>query len=146
MDETRANAIYEGTLAVIESLIGTDTTFSTELERVGAALVPGFQGVVAADEQRRLAPGESLVTNLDKRGEPGSHWVALYGLANGDVAVYDSFGRPTKSLTINDTLKQNHTDADQDAEQSPLEANCGARSLAWLVMCDRWGADVAMLV
>ena len=46
-----------------------------------------------------------LILNLDKSGEPGVHWTALYWNGGGkkpQIAYYDSFGRPPKKETLDD--------------------------------------------
>ena len=57
--------------------------FSEQLRRILGEIEPStrahFRGVFAIDEltQTSCKPG-SYVINLDKRNEPGSHWVAVY--------------------------------------------------------------------
>ena len=57
--------------------------FSEQLRRILGEIEPStrahFRGVFAVDEltQTVCKPG-SYVINLDKRNEPGSHWVAVY--------------------------------------------------------------------
>ena len=144
MAEKHAETIYARVLDLVRGLVGVNTTFTQELEAVGDALIPGFQGVHAADEQPDLAPGESSISNLDKRGMPGSHWVALFGLPGDEVAVYDSFGRPTEEILPD--FEGTPRDAEYDAEQPVTSLDCGARSLAWLILAKRWGVETALLV
>lgn len=48
-----------------------------------------------------------LVINLDRRGEPGSHWVALYADFNsGECYYFDSYGLKPDADTNNDKDKE----------------------------------------
>ncbi len=96
------------------------------------------------------------IVNLDNSNMPGSHWIALaYNIPenknDGQILVYDSFGRNTKDIipAVIDKFKDTNISlvtADQDAEQDVLEEDCGARSLAFLFIMDRLGADKAVLI
>ena len=68
--------------------------YSEQLRRILGEIEPStrahFRGVFAIDEltQTRCKPG-SYVINLDKRDEPGSHWVAVYVDPNKTFNNYD---------------------------------------------------------
>lgn len=66
-----------------------------------------FYGVFAANKLPiPLDHVFSLIVNLDKSGEPGSHWVAIF--AKGVTAFYfDSLGLPPHVDTIRDWLQRN---------------------------------------
>ena len=55
-----------------------------------------FQGVYASDQLQLLQKPNRLpacyVINEDPASKPGSHWVALYLMPNGDVEYFDSYG------------------------------------------------------
>jgi hypothetical protein len=62
-----------------------------------------FYGVYPRDQLYKMLPqvkekeDGGCVLNLDKAGEPGSHWVALYWNAKGDkpsIEYFDSYARP----------------------------------------------------
>ena len=83
----------------------------------------------------------SCIINLDKFGGKGSHWIGCYSDGTYTL-IYDSFGRNGK-----DILKENwHNklrDTEHDAEQDIAEDNCGARSMAFLFICDEYGLNLA---
>ena len=125
----RSDAVYEQALRKVMDVIGHDgTTERLELKRAGQTLLgPKLRGVFANSEAPdALRPGEMMVNT----GEPGAgeHWLAVVYDAAGDV-VYDSLGG---GMT------------DPDAEQDPLDEDCGQRALAWLVLVDSEGIDVGM--
>lgn len=87
-----------------------------------------------------------IIVNLDKRNEPGSHWVAI-AYDKGTNYVYDSFGR--KTTKILPALKQRGgfiKEADRDPEQSVDEDNCGQRCLAWLKVFNDLGKRAALKI
>ena len=118
---------YERWLKVMRKLLGSGVTSSTQLQSAGKDLFGNtFKGVYAADKIPDLKTGETAIVNLDKTGEPGSHWVALT-----DNLVYDSFGRSKRKILPDAGLIQKNTDP--DPEQTSNEEDCGARSMAFLV-------------
>lgn len=59
--------------------------------------LPGWRGVFSRDTVPRLdgPEGFSLILNLQRSDEPGSHWVAVYHEPRGRyVEYFDSFGAP----------------------------------------------------
>ena len=117
-----------------------DITGEDELRKAGKHLFGRrFKGVFAADEMtvpRMLRSGESCILNLDKRNQPGSHWIAIVR-GKKEFITYDSFGR---RLTTN----SKHTEA--DAEQHIMEENCGQRCLAWLCVYYEFGEKCALMI
>ena len=113
-------------------------TGEDELRKAGKHLFGRrFKGVFAADEMtvpRMLRSGECCILNLDKRNQPGSHWIAI--VKDKEFITYDSFGR---KLT-----NSRHTE--DDAEQHIIEENCGQRSLAWLIVYYKYGAECALMI
>ena len=77
-------------------------TSNDEIDRA-MSKVPGFQKTVASDDNFDVKgtpnpKGVSWVMNLDKSGEPGSHWVAVL-ITPHSVEYFDSFGDyPTPSV------------------------------------------------
>jgi len=145
----KKNEIYAGQLyrqilkQVVIPLTGDTTTFLSELERVGNKLLgTNFKGVYASDRIPKLNELKPYaILNLDRTGEPGSHWIAL-AKEGKKTWVYDSFGRShvkiIKGLQFSGNGRVVNTDL--DPEQGLTESNCGARSLAWLVLHDGWGS------
>ena len=149
--ERYAELLYQKVLKdIITPLTGDTTTYLNELEGIGKKLLgTKFKGVYPRDKipiLNDLSP--YAILNLDTSKEPGSHWVAI-AKNNNNTYLYDSFGRKNTKIIKNLVYSGNGKiiDADTtDAEQKILESNCGARSLAFLVIFDKWGADVAKLI
>lgn len=78
------------------------STSNTEID-AAMSKVPGYQGCVASDDDFEVKgtpnpKGVSWVMNLDRSGEPGSHWVAVL-ITPHSVEYFDSFGdHPTPSV------------------------------------------------
>eukprot|EP01047_Picozoa_sp_COSAG01_P117096 COSAG01_NODE_45766_length_406_cov_1.224756_1_plen_111_part_10 len=71
-------------------MMGSRTTTTDELERMGYQLMPGlFRGVYAANQQPTV-DGFCIVNTMDR--PPGQHWLGLYH-ENGQSVLFDSFGR-----------------------------------------------------
>ena len=148
--EKHANLKYNKVLKdIITPLTGDKTTYLDELDGIGHKMLGvSFKGVYPADKIPRLNDLKKYaILNLDTSKEPGSHWVAIAKDKN-QTYLYDSFGRHNTQIIKELSYSGNGRiiDTDRDAEQDFLETNCGARSLAWLVLFDKWGADVARLI
>lgn len=148
----KAHFLYNHILKeVVEPLTGDKTTYLNELNGSGKKLLGvKFKGVFPSDKIPKLndlAP--YCILNLDKSGEPGSHWIALAKLENGNSLVYDSFARDHKQIIPNLQFSGNGRilEADRsDKEQLVKETNCGARALSWLILLDTWGWKYAKMV
>ena len=132
-------------------LIGNKTTYLGELEGAGKKLLKvKFKGVFPSDKIPKLNDlSPYCILNLDKSTESGSHWIALAKMPNSNNSVvYDSFGRDYRKIIPNLDLSGNGRilNTDKDSEQEILETDCGARCLAWLLVFDKQGADVAKLI
>jgi hypothetical protein len=132
-------------------LIGNKTTYLGELEGAGKKLLKvKFKGVFPSDKIPKLNDlSPYCILNLDKSTESGSHWIALAKIPNSnDSVVYDSFGRDHRKIIPNLNLSGNGriNNTDNDSEQEILETDCGARCLAWLMVFDKQGVDVAKLI
>jgi hypothetical protein len=148
--EKNANLLYQTILKkIIVPLTGDKTTFLDELNGVGHKLLGvKFKGVFPADKIPRLNDLKKYaILNLDTSKEPGSHWVSI-AKDGKETYLYDSFGRSHTKIIKGLQYSGNGriVNTDLDAEQDVLETNCGARCLAWLVLFDNWGADVAILI
>jgi hypothetical protein len=148
--EARANKIYEEILKMVESQLGSTTTFQHTLQRFGKKLFgPKFAGVFASDKVPKLSKETPYaILNLDKSGEPGSHWVAVVFVKPNNIMVYDSFGRKTKHILPNleSSGNGNIHMTDPDPEQTESQKNCGARSISFILLYHFYGHDMAMLI
>ena len=143
---------YEKILKDFESILGNDTTYNTDLERIGyKELGSGFAGVFSSDRIPRLNEIKKYaILNLDHSKQPGSHWVAIaYDEKNDDIIFYDSFGRHSKRIIP--SLHSLYEDKDilnteNDAEQHSKENNCGQRSLAFLLFFKKYGPEKSLLI
>ena len=147
--DKKAMKIYNSKLKILENLIGNDTTWLHELERAGKKLFgTKFSGVYPSDKVPKLTKSKCYcILNLDKSGEPGSHWIALAKVKD-KIMFYDSFGRKGEKLIPTLKLSGNGKiiDTQLDKEQKTLQTNCGARCLAWLWVFDECGSKVAYLI
>ena len=127
---------------VAEKLVGKGPSYGLDLEKVGTATFNDkFMGVFAADTipkkfvyYRQPRPSRQARISLG----------ALARTEGGVYMAYDSFGRKTVSILPGLDLKT--IDTDPDAEQKDHEDNCGARCIAWLIMYDIFGPDVAVTI
>lgn len=147
MEEKRAHKIYDDVRKVIEKVLGNKTTFGDDLDRIGSRLFSSdWHGVWASDQVPSLSDGQLAILNLDKSHEPGSHWIAV-ARDGDDMVVYDSFGRKSRKIIRSLFGKGlDIIDSDYDSEQRIVETNCGARSMAWLVVYKLWGREMALLI
>ena len=151
-NEKDAEKIYKDILInKIYPLIGNSITYMTQLQQVGRKLFKTkFKGVFASDKIPRLTDiAPYCILNLDKSNEKGSHWIALIKLKDtNDSIIYDSFGRDYKAIFPNVKLSGDGRirNTDRDAEQKINEDDCGARSLAFICMFDKYGKDLSLLI
>ena len=164
--EKDALIIYNRALENFESMLGKNSTFSHQLERLGKVFIgKEFSGVFPVDDIYFGNDQNYCIFNLDTSDMAGSHWVALYK-HNGKKYLYDSFGRKTKEIIklkhlqldenkqMDDELLKSFVeiegngiiDADNDAEQGILEENCGQRCLSWLYVVKYFGLKLALLI
>jgi hypothetical protein len=146
--------MYATALAAVESRLGVGVTTDRQLDVYGRLLFPGnsWGGVHMADERPPLG-SKYFIMNVDKRGQGGTHLVAVARGPNGQRLLYDSFGRTSKRLMPDyyharpqDGGSRYVEDADRDVEQADSQANCGQRCLAWLLVADRVGLDAAAAI
>lgn len=149
--EKKIRELYDAALKRAEAMVSDETTYLEDLTRAGRRLFGvKYKGTFPSDKIPRLNDlSPFCILNLDKSNESGSHWVALAKLPLSKNSIfYDSFGR--HSTKILPSLKYSgngmilHTD--DDAEQHPLETNCGARCLAFLMVLESCGSAVALRV
>jgi len=130
----------------IYPLVGNQTTYMDDLDRVGRKLLGiKFKGVFPSDKIPILNDLKPYcILNLDRSDESGSHWISLGKLNKGSI-VYDSFGRCHTQIIPNLKYSGNGriSNTDRDSEQEIHQSDCGARCLAFLVVLDKYGPDVA---
>jgi len=153
--EKKAESLYANIYKDVVSRIGDKTTFASQLDGIGHEMLKvKFKGVFASDNIPRLNDLKPYcILNLDKSGEPGSHWISLAKIPDGKNVngvksrslIYDSFGRGHKSIICQVSYSGNGRiiDSDRDVEQGITETSCGARSMAWLILLDRHGWEIA---
>lgn len=131
---------YKRWLFLCEQILGSQSTFGSDLERVGTSFFGHkFKGVFPSDRIPSLKRDQCCIVNLDPSGMPGSHWVALTS-----TLLYDSFGRPGSEILSASNINQ--IDTDPDAEQNDDEDNCGARSMAFLCCYYLFGPSEAIKI
>ena len=152
-NEKNAEQLYNQILTKqIYPLTGDKSTYMDDLNRVGRKLLGiKFKGVFPSDKIPKLNDLKPYcILNLDKSTESGSHWIALAKIVGtNNSIVYDSFGRSAKQIIPDLQYSGNGTirNADlSDSEQTITETDCGARSMAFLVVLDKYGVDVAKLI
>jgi hypothetical protein len=144
-----ADAIYKTLLLKVEKKLGNETTFSNDLYNVAKSLLGNkFSGIFTADKLPRLTKIQPYaIVNLDSSWEEGSHWIAL-AKSGKKIVFYDSFGRPSKSILplLKGSGETTIINTEDDAEQEIQETNCGQRSIAWLLLFDKYGDKIALQV
>ena len=125
---------YNEALKIFESHVGSESTYSDQLDAVGKYLWKSkWKGVLPSDAE--MPRKGYYIINVDKREDPGSHWMAVC-----DNMLYDSFGRYQSKLVPH---VRTMDETEHNAEQGNLEENCGARSLAWIFVYDAMGREIA---
>lgn len=117
-------------------------TYLDQLDRIGKKLFETkWHGIYPSDKIPKLnSIKRYCILNLDRSDEPGSHWVALAKLKDGQTIFYDSFGRchtkiiPALNLSGNGRI----INSEKDREQKIREENCGQRCLAFLMTTDKY--------
>jgi hypothetical protein len=151
MTEKESVDFYNQYLKQVYTLLGNKSTYLSELEGVGRKLLKvKFKGVFPSDKIPKLNDlSPYCILNLDKSTQSGSHWISLAKFPNSsDSLVYDSFGRDFKEIipALNYTGNGRIINTDRDPEQKIQETDCGARCIAWLMVFDRHGADMAKMI
>jgi|AntRauTorckE5430_2_1112549.scaffolds.fasta_scaffold03450_5 hypothetical protein len=152
MKEKDAEKIFDQYLNnTVYPLVGNQTTYLSELYKAGRKLFGiKFHGVYPSDKIPHLNDLSCYcILNLDRSTQSGSHWIALAKIPDQNKSiVFDSFGRDyTEIIPIlgkSGNGKIINTDEDQD--QKVMETDCGARCLSFLMVFDKHGADVAVLI
>lgn len=145
----KAEQLYNNELKKIKKIVGNKTTYLNDLNKAGIKLLGGnFYGVYPSDKIPKLNNIKCCcILNLDKSGEPGTHWIGIYKFGNKTLC-YDSFGRRHTQIIKNLKFSGNGIiyDTDKDKEQKIYETNCGARALSFLMCCKKYGFDIAKYI
>ena len=141
---------YNSYLKEIKKIMGkTGTTFTNELNAVGKILFKDkYKGTYASNKIPRLTSLHPYcILNLDSSDKAGSHWIALVKMKGNKYMFYDSFGRKhTKIMPSLKSLKSHIINSDLDSEQKIHEDDCGQRCMAWMMVFDRLGKDLAKFI
>jgi hypothetical protein len=150
MEEKMHNE-YNKVLQEMTKYLGSDTTFSDDLQRVAINILSNkFKGVYPSDKIPKLNELQPYsILNLDNSKMPGSHWIAVaYSPNDKSVSVYDSFGRKSSKIipSLYKAFGGRIIDSDYDKEQRNSEDNCGQRCISWLKIFDTYGKQNALLI
>ena len=148
--EEKAESIYNIILKDVEKFLGKDTTYTNDLIKVGKVFLGSkFKGVFPSDRIPQLTEKQPYaILNLDNSTQLGSHWIALSRIDDKHSVIYDSFGRQHSHIIPSVKYSGNGKilNTDLDKEQKDIEKNCGSRSLAWLILLDKFGENMALLI
>lgn len=148
-DKKFAESKYQEVLEnIVYPIVGKRETLGDDLKKAGMKFFgKKLTGVFSSDMIPILNKTEPYaIINLDTHDMPGSHWIGLARMLSGKIMVYDSFGRPTREIIPSIFKKfgiSKLVQTEDDAEQSILEDDCGARTLAFLFVFDRYGSRIA---
>jgi hypothetical protein len=137
---------YKKQLKRMIKLLGNDTTYLTDLYKVGKKLFgTKFIGVFPSDEiPNKIKKNHMAIVNLDTSNQGGSHWVSICKDNSNTIWVYDSFARKTYSILRSIYGKgRKIKDTEHDIEQKDNESNCGSRSMAFLCVFHKLGSSYA---
>lgn len=135
--EKVAEAHYSKLFAKTKKLVGNKTTFANDLNREAKKLFQHkFAGVFMSDRipENLSTRTPYAIINLDDSTQPGSHWIAVAFRSPRALLVYDSYGHINRMPEMIRRLYPRSVTTDSDVEQGRSETNCGARTLAWLLM------------
>jgi hypothetical protein len=139
-DKAFAESEYARWLKFARKLVGTKITNGGQLNKVCIGLFgTQFAGVFPSDKIPKLERGKCAIANVDRSGEPGTHWIAATS-----SLLYDSFGRSHQKLIPHAELGQHNTEL--DAEQDFAEEDCGARCIAFLIVSQVYGDSIAKYI
>ena len=151
--ERYAHTLYNNILNdIIQPMEGNKTTYVNQLDKISRKLLTSskFRGVYPSDKIPKLnGIKRYCILNLDRSDQSGSHWIGMAKCPNTNKTyIYDSFGRHHAKI-IKDVMYSGNGriySTDPDVEQDVAQTNCGQRTISWLCVFDRWGADIAMLI
>jgi hypothetical protein len=135
--------IYNKAVKAAHKMVGTGITDNFQLEEAGKELFgKEWAGVGSANDLPKLTDEKcKAIFNLDKEGNPGTHWCGLYKKDN-TIYMFDSFSRSLlkdrafenmRSLSRKVMKQANINGPNQKVKQ----LDCGARSLGFLMCCGK---------
>ena len=91
---------YKSNLIRLENILGTTSTDSEQLYKVGKFIFDNniFVGVFPSDEVPKLKNNQCCLLNTDDSKHKGIHWCSLYRY-NNNYYFYDSYNRDYKLLS-----------------------------------------------
>jgi hypothetical protein len=152
MKEKDVEKIFDQYLTnTVYPLVGNQSTYLSTLQKAGRKLFNiRFKGVYPSDKIPKLNDlSPYCILNLDRSTQSGSHWVACAKIPNkNETLIFDSFGRDyTKIIPVlGKSGNGSIIETDRDSDQKVLQTDCGARCLSFLMVFDKHGKDVSMLI
>jgi putative methionine-R-sulfoxide reductase with GAF domain len=146
--EQKAEHKFNQYLNHIHKIMGHNrSTYANELQHFSKKMFKHkFKGVYASDKYPKLKKNQSMIINVDKSNEPGSHWLGVYCYDNNRYLIFDSFGRPSVKLIPHFGSGINLMDTDYDKNQLKSQSDCGQRCIAFLNVCHNDGFKYAKLI
>ena len=134
--------------AVLIRIAGRRALFDITLDSIGKSLFHKKWLGVYSQKDALFKPGYQVLNTSNRA--PGTHWVSLF-IEGKTVYIYDSFGRPTKSLLKGFYSKAKAKgfsvqDSDYDAEQRGDSEVCGVLALSWLLVIKNLGITAALRI
>ena len=134
--------MYAAAYRRAERLLGSERTFSSQLERVGGRMFGRhWSGIHARDTLPTVARTgrRGMIVNTDDSTGNGVHWIAV--LDDGERAMSDPLGRVGRNQRRELDAIAQPLWSDDDAEQRMAENTCGPRSLAAVAVGLAFGID-----
>ena len=129
--------------------MGDNVTLGRDLSRCGGLLFGArYLGTYPSDDVPRLtSKSPYAIMNNKTVEEGGEHWVAVArDTRDGRYIVFDTFGRRTSDLLPSLYMSVKTKDTDPDKDQLEEMKDCGARCIAWLLLLERHGEEVSLLI
>ena len=139
------DSIYNSILKKVEKKLGNNkTTFSNDLDKLGKYYFKDmFVGCYPSDQIPILTDKRCYcIVNTHTSDQSGEHWLAL-AFKNNKYIFYDSFGRSQKEI-LKSLNNRKVINTENDVEQQIFESNCGQRSIAFLLLLDKYGEEIAL--
>ena len=141
--------MFSQTLAEIIQRMGSRTTSSNELKKLGSRMMPGFfRGVYAAGKQPVRDGSTHFCIVNTMSGPPGQHWLGLYREGHREL-LYDSFGRSslnTEDESFPKDVPLTESDPEQPISRHPDMQYCGQACLAFGIVCQEGGMQAARYI
>jgi hypothetical protein len=144
--KTLINEFNDNLKIIYKLLNNRGTTNNIELSRLCQELFgTKFHGVYPSDRIPKLdIHRKYCILNLDKSTETGSHWVGCI-LDNDIIYIFDTYNRSVKQILPaiykfkNNTIRK----GEKHVLEKDTGTDCGERCIAWLLLVDKYGIDIA---